>query len=390
MHQTIHSMLKKHLWLSLLVLFSAISQQIRTQETNQNFTGIRLFANYSTLHHDTLTLRPVLLPGIGLDYTWFIPESQMAINAGLGYNLRGGSTANAALKFRNHYLDIFAAPRYYLAGDVFFEAGVQAAILLSQRIRELSDETASGAASRPGRDYNSHVEGIAGVGLQLQKGISLNLRYAIPFQARSHSNLQLALTINGSLLRPGKQLQSCSSLELDWMEAASCEKLILHRKGLSSLTTDISSFFNLKELFLDGNKIRQLPDELTQLSYLRRLSIKNNTLTHLPENIGELKQLEELYLDHNQLTDLPAEIGQLESLRFLHISHNLLQNLPPEIGELSNLVELVVNNNGGLLVLPVEINQLKNLERLVVDRNTQFPIPFTPPNARLEIILVGE
>jgi len=52
------------------------------------------------------------------------------------------------------------------------------------------------------------------------------------------------------------------------------------------------------------------------------------------------------------------------------------------------LVELDVSNNSGLLELPYEISQLKNLEKLYISPTTVFPIPFIPPNARLEIIVV--
>jgi hypothetical protein len=54
---------------------------------------------------------------------------------------------------------------------------------------------------------------------------------------------------------------------------------------------------------------------------------------------------------------------------------------------LQSLVELDVSNNAGLLRLPQSINLLGNLETLIVDESTVFPIPFSPSNPRLEIVV---
>lgn len=265
---TFLSIIKNNICLVLIILFAGIWQHPRAQETKHGFVGLRLTANFSTLHHDTMALKQVLLPGVALDYTYFFDGGKLATHGGVGFNMRGGSTTNATIKFRNQYIDLFATQRYYPNSSFFFEAGLQYAYLVKQRIRTLSDESGTGAVSRRGWDYASHPEGIVGVGFQLQSDISLNLRYAIPLQPNAHKNLQLSLHIKENAFNFKTRLTTFRNLNEALLQPAKCEKLVLHREKIRSIPPEISSLVNLKELFLDGNEIRQFPGEIAALSKL--------------------------------------------------------------------------------------------------------------------------
>jgi len=362
-----------------------------------------------------------IMPSMGVQYIDDLNTS-FAYSVGVRYSPRFGWHSSSFINAQSHYADFNFSVMWYPAMNINLLAGIQRNFQFHQVFRD----SLNSQISKP----KSHFEALVGLGVQLNQYANLGFRYSIPFNHRGFQNLQLMLVYNFGGLKQRSNLHR--NLEEAFQNPLLVEKIVLHRQRLTELPSDIHRFENMRELFLDGNALTQLPDEIGGLKQLRKLSARFNAISELPETIEQLKMLEELHLDYNQLEELPAQIGQLENLRFLYLSNNDLSKIPPEIGMLSRLVVLDVSQNKALLELPAEIGKLSMLEKLYVSPETfdaffkpsemnmsdrlyfsretqelyykqgeknmskkqsvrpgsQFAIPFVPPNARFEIIVV--
>jgi opacity protein-like surface antigen len=346
-----------------------------------------LGAGVTRLDHDTLTLKTTIHPALTFAHQWQLFQNY-TINAAVNIATIGGDNDHPILRYRNQYLGFSVGPRYFFDQNFFVDADLQYALLLKQRMKVLDGSSSNGVQSVRIDKYQSGWNINAGLGFQLQDGVTFQLRYAIPTPFSDFHNLQLMVSFASHNLKIRQKGKKYKDIETAISSPNDCRRLILHRKGLSVLQADVlSELKNLEDLFLDGNHLTSLPPEIGDLEYISRISARNNKIAALPVEIGNLSQLKELYLDYNQLTRIPEEIGLLRDLRFLTLSNNYLTELPAEIGDLFNLRELDVSNNMALLTLPIEMEKLRNLELLIVDPTTIFPIPFNLPNARLKIIV---
>lgn len=370
----------------LACIISILPSALSAQKSQQNSYFLRAGGGFSHLRSDSSNITPVFLPALGLGYSYSL-SSKTHFEATLQYSMQGGNMDESYPKIRSHYLGFSAGPDYELFNFLKLQAGFEFNMLLAEYTTLLNGSNSSGTTRYETSGYESQLGMYAGAGFQLQKGIGIGLQYHFPITAKQFSNLQLFASFRFAELESKTHIKNYTDLDKALENYQVCRKLVLHREGMSELSPDIAKLVNLQELFLDGNTLKSLPKEIGSFEFLTKLSVRHNELVMLPASIGNLQNLEELSLEYNQLTVLPDEIGQLKNLRFLYIGKNYLKELPASIGELTNLIELDISNSGALLRIPPEIELLKKLELLVVDRTTVFPIPFTPPNARLKIVV---
>lgn len=135
------------------------------------------------------------------------------------------------------------------------------------------------------------------------------------------------------------------SIEEALKQPEKANALILYKRELTELSSEIGKLTKLQSLNLSKNEITELPPEIGNLKELRKLNIENNQLKKLPLEIGNLEKLEELYLAHNKLNTIPKEIGKLKKLQLLNLANNELQIFPDEVASLDNLKFLFVMEN---------------------------------------------
>jgi hypothetical protein len=373
------------IFISIVLLLSGLVFTIETH--GQQGFSITAGANYSQFKLDDYELKGDINPPGGIEYHKAFNE-QLFMKFGLRYSYR--TSSSDSLELRNHYLDIYLNPVMKLNKTFMVEAGFQFNNILDQQFTRLlpNNPIYHIPFEKSGKGDNFDVQGevFVGVGARLSNTIDLTIRYTLPFGWMDHSNLYAGLSFK--LKNPMKvQAGKYTNLEDAIANRKIVTELVLQRAGLENLPTEVWQMRSMNYLFLNGNKLTSLPAGLGLLTKLERLFVANNELSYLPPEIGRLKALEELDLSYNELSELPDEIGQLSGLRFLKLNNNNLTELPATIMGLQSLVELDVSNNTGLLRLPQSINLLGNLETLIVDESTVFPIPFSPSNPRLEIIV---
>ncbi len=366
--------------LVLMVLLSLFqTMNLRGQEILSSQFTIETGANYYRIPLGNEQWISGITPSLGARYD-LRPNITFGYGIGMTYSPRLDREKTKLGNVHNFYIDFSLSGSWYPKNKIYLDLGLQRSFLFARNYTENKN-------TLPIDPPRSHYAITAGAGVNLIYNSRLLLRYAIPVDFNGYRNVQIAFLFNLNEFKK-KPKNKMTSLEKAFEDPVATEILVLHRQQITELPSQIKQLTNLRELIVDGCMLKSLPTEIGELKQLVKLSAKFNEINNLPENLGSLKMLEELHLDYNKLHEFPGQIGQLENLRFLYLSNNNLTKIPPEIGNLTQLVELDVSNNSGLLELPYEISQLKNLEKLYISPTTVFPIPFIPPNARLEIIVV--
>jgi len=364
----------------LLVLFSLLQiMDLKAQDFLSSLFTIEAGANYYRIPIGNEQWISGITPSLGARYD-LRPNKTFGYGIGMTYSPRLDREKTKLGNVHNFYIDFSLSGSWYPKNYFYFDLGLQRSFLLARNYSENNNTT-------PIDPPRSHYAITTGAGVNMLKNSRLLMRYSIPVDLKGYRNVQIAFLFNLNELRK-KPKNKMTSLEKAFEDPAATEILVLHRQQITELPSQIKQLTNLRELIVDGCMLKSLPTEMGELKQLVKLSAKFNEINNLPESLGSLKMLEELHLDYNKIHEFPGQIGELENLRFLYLSNNNLTKIPPEIGKLTKLVELDVSNNVGLLQLPLEISNLKNLEKLYISPTTIFPIPFIPPNARLEIIVV--
>jgi len=159
--------------------------------------------------------------------------------------------------------------------------------------------------------------------------------------------------------------------------------LMINRRELSDLPTEIGKFTSLTRLNLDHNQLSTLPTEIGNLTSLRELYLSTNKLKTIPTEIGKLTLLKYLYLSVNKLHTIPLVIIKLTSLTELYLSSNRLKTIPTEMGKLTSLMRLNLYDNQ-LSTLPCTICHLTNLTTLALNNN-----PLSGGEQQWAMILIG-
>lgn len=364
----------------LLVLFSLLQiMDLKAQDFLSSLFTIEAGANYYQVPLGNNLKILGIMPSLGWRFD-LRPDRSFYYGFGMNYSPRVDWQNSVLGNVHNHYIDFSLSGSWYPKNFFYFDFGLQRSFLLAQNY-------VLNKFTYPIDKPRSHYSITAGTGVNLNANSRLLLRYSFPVDLKGYRNVQIAFLFNLNELRK-KPKNKMTSLEKAFEDPAATEILVLHRQQITELPSQIKQLTNLRELIVDGCMLKSLPTEMGELKQLVKLSAKFNEINNLPESLGSLKMLAELHLDYNKIHEFPGQIGELENLRFLYLSNNNLTKIPSEIGNLTQLVELDVSNNVGLLQLPLEISNLKNLEKLYISPTTIFPIPFIPPNARLEIIVV--
>lgn len=366
--------------------FKSFSQ---SEDTAPKFLfGLQGGGNFSKLDPDTISseLEGTFLPAVGLNVRKPFSD-KFSMQFGTQFSQRGANDEKGDFKVRNKYIDLQLFGQVWFWDFLSLEGGFQYSILFKQEYVVYESNNANGKERYSINAYHSQPEFIIGTAIRLQKGIELGARYSIPYAGMEYTNIALNLNLVFNYLTIPKKRNKFKNLDDALEQKNYCDILVLQRKNLTELSSDISQLKNLQELVLDGNKLKSLPPEIGDLTNLRKLSVKSNQLDSLPKEIGNLQNLQELYLEWNNLKHLPDEITKLKNLRYFVIGKNQLESLPENLGDLDGLLQLDVSHSGVLLQLPYSIGRMSDLELLIIDRNTLMPIPYHPPNARLKIVV---
>ena len=143
-------------------------------------------------------------------------------------------------------------------------------------------------------------------------------------------------------------------------------KLILKKKGLTSIPTEISQLSNLIELDLSDNEISEGTSSLKSVKTLEILNISGNKLKSIPSEICGLSNLISLNLSNNAISS--GSVACASKLERLYLSNNKLSSFPDGIFQLSELKSIFIQGNQ-LTTIPDNINSLKNLQMLVIHLN---------------------
>ncbi|MDA3942985.1 MAG: leucine-rich repeat domain-containing protein [Bacteroidetes bacterium] len=318
---------------------------------------------------------------VGFDYRFGLNRN-LDLKLGLRYSYRNSTSSH--LEYRYYYLEYALSPIVRVYKDLWINVGMQLDNLNESRIIE--KRTDGSISNQTGNMQSNRLSFFLGINYDISKRLAFEIKYTLPFKNMDYTNLYAGFTF--VLMNPMKSpTGKFTNLNEAIANANVVTDLILQRKGLTVFPLEILEMPELSYLYLNGNQLSALPDDLGKLMKLKHLFAANNKIGYLPPQLGNLKALEELDLSYNRLSQLPDEIGELISLKFLKLNDNNLTELPQSIMKLQNLIELDVSNNAGLLRLPQAINLLGNLETLIVDESTVFPIPFSPANPRMEIIV---
>ncbi len=141
------------------------------------------------------------------------------------------------------------------------------------------------------------------------------------------------------------------------------KSLIITKRGIKSIPSEISQLSELVSLELNDNKIDKIAPEIGELRRLKNLILMNNNISELPTEFSKLEKLEVLGLAYNQLGDIPSQIISLPKLKALDLAGNQISEINENIHKLANL-ELLILSDNPIKQLPSKINELKKLKQL--------------------------
>ena len=201
------------------------------------------------------------------------------------------------------------------------------------------------------------------------------------------------------------ELGATNCLDVTNADLGSFNRLVIERKGITSLQPGDFAGLTLNVLDLDFNEIAELhPDTFSGLDARETLSLQGNHLSTLPEELFvHVPSLMHLNLDSNLLNELPAGVfDSLTNLRTLDMNNNLLTELPE--GIFDNLTSMQYNlklGNNLLTSLPQGIfDNLPSFNTIQLQHNLltepppvtdgKFPFPSLTEQLRLDNNLFTE
>ena len=106
---------------------------------------------------------------------------------------------------------------------------------------------------------------------------------------------------------------------LELIQSNRCD---LSNANISEFDINILNYANIEELILSENKITVLPRDIGKLNNLKWLVVSDNLLENIPASICKLVNLEGLFLSGNKIKTIPKDIINLKKLKWLALSEN--------------------------------------------------------------------
>lgn len=135
-------------------------------------------------------------------------------------------------------------------------------------------------------------------------------------------------------------------------------KLVLKRKHLKAIPSEVFTFRNLQYLDVSKNSIKELPEQIGFLLNLQYFICNKTGLERLPKEIGMLKNLRYININQNELEGLPPQFGNLEKLEIADMWSNNLADFPETLKNLKALKVLDLRN---ILLSDEQQNHLQEL-----------------------------
>lgn len=148
--------------------------------------------NLSKFRNDTMDIRNVLLPFLGLNIRYSVAP-KFNIQAGMQYSFRGGNVKTPITKFRNDYFDVQLTGMYDIFKELKIQAGVQYAMSISSSLQKKVMENI--LKYTEDRYSPSQFEFIAGLELAVHRSTNVGFLYTIPLKNMDYSNLQFTIRI---------------------------------------------------------------------------------------------------------------------------------------------------------------------------------------------------
>ena len=181
----------KKIFLLLLLMPLILFSQKQEEKSNISF-GVQTGANLSKVSNDTLDVRNVFLPFLGIDLR-YQAASKFFIQIGVQYSFRGANVKVPFKKFRNDYIDVQLLGMYSIFSELRVQAGIQYAMSLSSSVQKSVMKSMLGEAIILDRSYTSQLEIVAGLELAATKFLDVGFLYTIPLKKMDYSNLQFVL-----------------------------------------------------------------------------------------------------------------------------------------------------------------------------------------------------
>lgn len=183
----------KHRLILILALTSNWTLCFAQNEMSSWIYALNPGFTISKLKCDSTGMMNVLYPLIGLSANNNIsPKAQFC--ASIQYSFRGSNHQSPEYKFRNSYVDLQISSKYSLNSFLKIQAGGQYSILFNSKFIIPNYILGTETTTLNGK-YHSAFEIFTGIDFSLQKNLSVNLKYDIPFKSMEYKNFQVTLNI---------------------------------------------------------------------------------------------------------------------------------------------------------------------------------------------------
>ena len=193
----------KRLFLLFLLLPACLFSQKPEEKSTVSF-GAQTGFNLSKIKNDTLDVRNVLLPFLGINLR-YQAAPKFNIQAGIQYSFRGANVKVPFKKFRNDYIDIQLLGMYSIFSELRVQAGIQYAMSLSSSLQKSMMKSIVGENNILDRNYPAQFEIIAGLEVTAHKILNIGFLYTIPLKKMDYANLQFVFRVNLFEPKPGKK-----------------------------------------------------------------------------------------------------------------------------------------------------------------------------------------
>jgi len=190
--------------LLLFFLFPLYLFPQKQEEKSAVSFGVQTGFNLSKLKNDTLDVRNVLLPFLGINLR-YQAAPKFNIQVGFQYSFRGANVKSPKiLKFRSDYIDVQLLGMYSIFSELRVQAGIQYAMSLSSSLqRSIMKNILVYMDDK--RNYPSQFEVVAGLELTAQKIINVGFLYTIPLKKMDYANLQFVIRVKLFEPKAGKK-----------------------------------------------------------------------------------------------------------------------------------------------------------------------------------------